>query len=306
MKSIFYQILIILSNLLGDWFFSLVSKGIASGYFMFFPKRVAVGVRFYRALFPGKNRWFYLWCTWRQYQNFTSVYLDRYLARRPGDIRYQAEGAEHIDNALETRKGGVILMSHLGNWDAAAHLLARQWSDIRLMIYMGRRDREDIEQIQKESLTESGIQVVAVDMDAASPFDIVEGVRFIRQGGLVILAADILWHKEQRFAAAEFLGHEIRLPVAPHVMAMLTGAPLYVFFNFRLRNRHYRFELSAPFHLETASRQERDAVIRKSVQRYAALLEQALRRHPFEWYHFEPFLEKRLEESDRTREPPCA
>lgn len=50
----FYRILSLLTRWLGPWFFSLIAGGIAAGYFILFPKRVAVGMRFYQALFPKK------------------------------------------------------------------------------------------------------------------------------------------------------------------------------------------------------------------------------------------------------------
>jgi len=31
-----------------------------------------ISVRFYKRLFPAKRMFFYLWCTWRQYRNFTT------------------------------------------------------------------------------------------------------------------------------------------------------------------------------------------------------------------------------------------
>ena len=76
----FYRGLVFLTRILGTWVFGLVAQGIAAGYFCFAPRRVRVGVRFYRALFPQRSRVYALWCTWRQFRNFTSVYLDRFRA----------------------------------------------------------------------------------------------------------------------------------------------------------------------------------------------------------------------------------
>jgi predicted LPLAT superfamily acyltransferase len=71
---------------------------------------------------------------------------------------------------------------------------------------------------------------------------------------------------------------------------MLSGAPIFVFFSCRTGNRQYHFSLSPPIYVEPAARSKRAAVIRRSVQTYADLLEKNLRENPFEWYHFQPFL----------------
>lgn len=291
MKTLFYHFLILLSRFLGDWFFALVAGGIAAGYYILFPKRVATGVRFYRALFPERPQFFYLWCTFKQYLKFTTVFLDRYRVRARQDITFASEGGEHIDRVLARKTGGILVMSHLGNWDAAAHLLKKEWPDLKLLMYMGKRARDQIESLQKQGLMDSGIRIVAVDPEDSSPLDILEGVRFIENGGLVLMAGDVIWNAEQRYLPARFLGHDIRLPMAPHMLGLLTGAPVFYFFAFRLSDKQYQFYLSPPRFLKTAARKERNAVLQASAQDYADALESALRAHPFEWYHFEPFLQ---------------
>ncbi|MFZ5569445.1 MAG: lauroyl acyltransferase [Thermodesulfobacteriota bacterium] len=291
MRAVFYRLLALLSAVLGDWLFILVARGIAAGYFLLFPRRVGVGLRFYRALFPGRSVYYHLWCTFRQFQQFTTVFWDRCLVRTTDAISFTSEGHDHIEAAMRDKTGGIILMSHLGNWDVAAHLLQRQWQDMRLLMYMGIRDKEEIERLQKQNLAESGIRILAVDTAQGSPLDILEGVRFIREGGLVLQTGDIIWKPEQRSVPARFLGHPIRLPMAPFTLAQVSGAPLFIFFAFRLDARKYHFVLSPPMFLKTTARAEREAAIQRAAQQYADTLEQALRRHPFEWYHFEPFLE---------------
>ncbi|MCP4578353.1 MAG: lysophospholipid acyltransferase family protein [Deltaproteobacteria bacterium] len=289
MKGLFYNFLILLSKLLGSWVFVILSRAVAAGYFVLFPRRVAVGVRFYRVLFPGHGLFHYLLCTWKQYRNFTSVFLDRFLLLESDDITHTSKGREYLDAALG-KTGGIILMSHLGNWEVAAHLLKQQHDDFRMLLYMGIQNKEEIERIQKEDLSHRGIQIVAVDQDGGSPFDIMKGIQFIKSGGFVSLTGDMVWKKDQRTVPVKFLGHEVLLPEIPYLFALLSGAPLFIFFSFRMGKKKYHFTLSKPIHIKAPSRALRNEVIRQSAQKYADLLEQTLRQHPFEWYHFEPFL----------------
>ena len=158
-----------------------------------------------------------------------------------------------------------------------------------MMLYMGRRQKEAIEQFQKEQLRAEGLRIVAVDPEEGSPFDIVEGLRFIKQGGLVAMAGDLLWKSGQRSVTVSFLGHRVDLPVAPYVVALTTGAPLLVFFSFRTGRQTYHFSFSAPIFLDPR-REKRTEAVQQAAQQYARMLEEALRRHPFEWYHFDAFL----------------
>ncbi len=263
---------------------------VATGYFLFFPRRVANSGRIYQALYPNRSRRFHLWCAWQQFHNFTHVFLDRYLLQESDEISYTSEGMDHLERAIDEEQGGILLMSHMGNWEVAAHLLKRKLKNLRLLLYMGVKQKEQIEQIQKETLAHSGIQIIAVDEDGGSPLDIVEGIKFIESGGVVSLTGDLIWKKDQRTIPVRFLGQEVLLPEAPHLFALLSGAPLFIFFALRTGKNRYRFNMSEPIYLAAASREERAGAIQRSAQKYADILEATLRQHPLQWYHFRPLL----------------
>lgn len=294
MKKFLYRSIIILSKIFGLWVFIMFAWIISTGFFLFFPSRVAISVRFYQALFPNRSWTYHIWCTWRQYHNFIYIFLDRFLLQDFGDISYTSEGWEYLEEAVKNKTGGIILMSHMGNWEIAAHLLKRKLEGIRLLLYMGIRHKEQIERMQKDSLSHSGIRIIALNQDGGSPFDIVEGLEFLKEGGLVSLAGDIIWSGDQRIIPVRFLDHEVYLPETPHIFALLSGVPLFIFFSFRTGKKHYHCTITKPKYVKAASRFERKEVIRRSAQEYADVLDQTLRQYPLQWYHFEPFLGKRL------------
>jgi predicted LPLAT superfamily acyltransferase len=294
MLSLFYRSMVFLSRVLGPWLFDLVAKGIAAGYFLFSPRRVAVSVQFYEALFPQRGRAHHIRCTWRQYQNFTSVYLDRLLLNEDGRITCTHSGWENLETAIDRNTGGIILMSHLGNWEIAAHLMQRRRERLRLILFMGMRAKAEIERLQKEDLHRKGIRIHAVAKDSGAPFDLLEGLKFIQSGGLISMTGDKIWHSGQRAVPVSFLGHEVYLPETPHMLAMLSGVPLFIFFSRRTGSRRYHLTVSEPLYVEKARRRERTDAVRRSAQNYANLLEKNLYENPLEWYHFERFLGPRL------------
>lgn len=290
MRERFYTILTTLSKIFGTWLFSLVARGIAAGYFLLFPRRAAASARFYRVLFAGRGWCHAWWCAWRQFQNFTTVFLDRDLLQDSGAIHYTFEGREHLIEAVDQGRGGILLMSHMGNWEVGARLLRRNIPDLRLMLYMGRQAREQIERRQKADLTASGIRIVAADPAEDSPFELIEGVGFLKSGGFVSMAGDVVWRPEQRVVTACFLGHTVRLPEAPFMLALVSGAPLYVFFASARGPRQYHFSVTSPFMVTAETRSRRHSAVAGAAQFYAERLEAQVRRHPLEWYHFKPFL----------------
>jgi len=286
----FYRSLIFLTRVFGTWVFGLAAQAIAAGYFCFAPRRVAVGVRFYRALFPQRSRLYPYWCTWKQFRNFTSVYLDRYRLQERGDIRHTSEGFDHLTRALDSGTGGIVLMSHLGNWEIAAYIMQQKRPHLPLLLFMGKRAADHIDRIQKGELQERGIRVIAIEKNEQAAFDLLEGLRFIQEGGIVSMTGDQVWGADQRAVRVTMLGHEVALPETPHLLAMLSGAPLLMFFTHRVGRGRYHLKIHPPLTIEKVPRRRREETIRRSAQAYADLLEAQVRAHPFEWYHFEPFL----------------
>lgn len=290
MNGFWYTLLVRLGDLCGSWFFTSVARSIATGYFLFSWKKVGESRRFYRALYPGHGRLFHLICTFRQYQNFTTIHFDRFLQGRLGEAAFTAEGWDKLE-AVIGHQGGILLMSHLGNWEMAATLLQKRRTDLRLLLYMGVKEKEGVERLQKEDLRRAGVTIIGVDQEDNSPFSAVEGIQFLRTGGLVSMTGDIVWRADQRKVRVNFLGGHATLPEAPFIFSLVSGAPLFVFFAFRTGRNTYHVRLQGPIPIAPHSRQDRTAAIGRTAQRYADLLEQALRQHPFEWYHFDRFID---------------
>ena len=299
MKDRFYRTLMMLSKGAGIWFFRLVAWGIATGYFLFFPSRVAVSKRFYKALFPSESRIYHLYCAWKQFHQFTDVFLDRFLQSEEHPMHFTHEGWEYLENAVTQRTGGILLMSHLGNWELAAHRLLKSHGkdlpEMKLLLYMGRKHKEQIEQRQKQDLAAQGIKIVAVEREGSAPVDILEGINFLKSGGIVSLTGDRRWREDQRTVPVKFLGHEALLPESPFVFALLSRTPLLIFFATRVGNFAYHCQVLPPVYVDAKDRKDRQRAIGDAAQTYADGLEKVVRQHPFVWFHFEPFIGRKIE-----------
>jgi len=270
----------------GLWLFQTGAWCVATCYYLLFPRRVAASAAFYRALLPGRGRWFYLRCAWKQFHHFTGVFLDRFLLQSGQALTFTCDGLEHLDAVLDRGGGGIILMSHVGNWEIAAYVLKRHRADLSLLLYMGEKQKEQIEKIQKQNLSESGVRIIVAGAAAGTPYDTVEGVQHLKKGGLVSLAGDMVWHAAQRTVPVRFVNRRVDLPAGPHVFAMVAGVPLFHFYSYRTGPRSYHFTIKEPLYVNPASRAERQAAIQASAQAYAESLEGFVRQHPFEWFHF--------------------
>ena len=123
----------------------------------------------------------------------------------------------------------------------------------------------------------------------ALPSGDLEALKFIREGGFVSIAGDLVWTEQRSLVTVRFFNHDVGLPAGPHLLAFVSGAPLFTLFTFRVKKGRHHIVLSTPRQVKAPSRSERNAAILASAQDYASALETMVRQHPFQWYIFEPF-----------------
>jgi len=288
MNTFWYRLLTGTTKICGSWLFVVVSRIIAAGFFILSRRRLE-STRFYAILYPEKGRLYHNWCTFKQFQNFTTIHFDRFLGAQSKPAAYTSEGPEKLDQVIGNH-GGILLMSHHGNWEMAATLLKQQKEGLKLLLYMGIKEKEGLERLQKEDLQKSGVTIIGVEQQSSSPFSAVEGIRFLQSGGLISMAGDVVWRSDQRKIEVNFLGRKAFLPEAPFIFALVSGAPLFVFFAFRCGTNSYRITLSETIAVTPESRHDRAKAISEAAQHYAHILEESVKKHPFEWYHFERFV----------------
>lgn len=288
-QLLFYQFLIALARRNRRLTVKFLARLIGAAFFCLFPRRLKTSVRFYRALFPEKSSWYHLCSTWRQYQNFVDLFTERLFIDQQPDLVYCSQGWQAFEELRAAGCGAIVVMSHLGNWEVAARLFRQRNSQIPLLLLLGRKPDEKIESLQKSTIQNRGIQALTASPEQHGPLDILRPLQMLQAGGVVALTGDRIWHRRQRTVPAVFLGRRVCVPELPHRLALATGAPLFYFFGMKDQQQRFHFSLSAPVFVRAAHRRQRQMAVQTSAQAYARLLEQQVRRYPWQWYHFEPF-----------------
>ena len=295
MRKTYYQLLIAIARKWGTWIFPVFIWPVTGAFFVLFPRRVAGGMDLYRSVHPDRSRLFHLLCVWRQYLHFSRLFVDRFYLHEGIPVHTTSEGWQHLEQALEEGTGGIVLMSHMGTWEMAAGLIRQKRPHLPLLLYMGKKHRERIGTFIKDGLTQSGIRIVTTDPEGGSPLNIIEGVQFLREGGLVSLTGDRSWSGKERTVRVSVFNREAHVLEAPHVLALLSGAPILVFFSFRTGPKKYHMAVMAPYRVKADHRSQRKEAIRRSAQHYADHLERMLRQQPLEWFNFGSFLGRRID-----------
>jgi len=286
-KALIHKTLIRVSLLLGSWPIRFLAWWIAVGYFLFRSPRRRSSIGLYQAIFPKRRLWYYLYCTWRQFHSYAATFAERIEIDRRRGVTTSTQGKEGVVETARRGSGGIILMSHLGSFEIAAH--AFQELGLRLLIIMGEKEAKQVARDQRDAMKARGIHIQVAMAQEDFLFGGVEAIKFVRDGGFVSVAGDLGWTEPRSRLVVNLFDHEVGLPAGPHLLALVSRAPLFTMFTFRVEKGRHLIIMSPPREVKARSRSERSTALQASAQTYARALEEIVRQHPFQWYVFEPF-----------------
>ncbi len=299
MKAFLFKTVFKISTLLGSWPIRFFAWWVSTGYFLFHSFRRSASVELYRVIFPNRGLWYFYYCAWRQFHSFADTYADRLEGDgKKGGIT-SVQGSEGVLEAGRRGSGGIILMSHLGSYEVAAY--AFQERGFKHLIIMGEKEAKQVPSDQREALAARGIHIQVATGQEDSLLGGLEAIKFIREGGFVSLAGDLVWTDPHSRLSVKLFGQEVNLSSGPHLLALVSGAPLFTLFTFRMKRGRHQIFISPPRFVKAASRSERNKALQASAQDYASALEEIVRRHPFQWYIFEPFFRSAAVEEKESK-----
>lgn len=220
---------------------------------------------------------------------FAATLLDRVYMAAGEFSRFEVniEGLALVDRAIQEGRGCVLLGSHLGSFDLM--MLAHRAMDGRPVSVMMRIDpRARLRRI-------AGIDEQALNLiPLGRPDSYLRAHEALTRGEIIGILADRV-DGAATCLDTQFLGRAVAMPVAPHVLAARSQAPVLMCFGLHEGRNRYRIEFvefgpSAP-------RDSRGKALQPAVDRYAGLLEQYARRYPMNWFNFYPYWARGEEKS---------
>jgi KDO2-lipid IV(A) lauroyltransferase len=210
----------------------------------------------------------------RSFREYGRTTADFFWANGMDDAQVRRRSTVHgMERVLEARmqgRGGVITMSHYGNWDMGAlAAIAREVPLTTVMAPLGPKPFTDVVQWarQRNQLE------VHTPQNAARAL-----LRALGQNRCVGLMSDIPGAGPT--VDVEYCGGPVPFSTVPAWLAMRTGAPLLPADCTRHRGGHFEVVIHDPVDVGEGD-SERDVM-----QRVARVLERAVRRRPAQWYPF--------------------
>jgi KDO2-lipid IV(A) lauroyltransferase len=180
-------------------------------------------------------------------------------------------GREHLDQALAGGKGVLLLGGHIGNYDLLAVAVALQGYPLTIV---------------SKSLRNKAVEKVWMSQRAASGLHIAlhrntlrEIVKALRHNGAVGFVID--QHARTDAVVVDFFDRPAATLRSLATIAERTGAPVVPIVAIRQEDGSHEVTIGPPVPLEVVG--DADANARHNTQRFTAILEAEIRRHPDQW-----------------------
>jgi KDO2-lipid IV(A) lauroyltransferase len=222
--------------------------------------------------------------TFQNYGQYLLDYMVMHRLRPSNKERWVEEevGGNYIIEALQGGKGVICITPHLGNWEIGGLLFSFKAGRLNVLT-LDERDL-DTKSFREEMRRRRGIRNIYVNPKDDSPMAVIDAVKALRKNEIVAMLGDRI--ETQKTMTFDFFGKRTPFPIGAAILAMATGAPVLPVFVVMEKSRKYRGIIETPIHFNAASREDREGVIRKGMEKLIKKFEEYIEKYPDQWYNF--------------------
>ncbi len=220
------------------------------------------------------------------YQNyfiFGQTLLDKVIvmAGFGNNFSYEFDGEENLRKIVSGGKGGILISGHVGNWEAAGHLLKRLESRVNVVMYDG--EHQKIKDYLNEVTGGANFNVIVIRDNISHVYEIGEA---LQKNELVCLHAD-RFVEGSKTTTRKFLGGDAKFPLGPFALASTFRVPVSIVFAFKESLTHYHFFGSKLFELNSST--NRADYTEDLTATFVTTLEQMVKKYPEQWFNYYNF-----------------
>jgi predicted LPLAT superfamily acyltransferase len=223
-----------------------------------------------------------LWDCFLHYWEFALNILDRvgFWLGRIDDFTIAFRDHAHFVRLVEEKRGGIILGSHIGSFDAL-RVLADQ-GNIVVNVVMFTAHARMINSVFRWLNPAMDVRIIQLDPGSIKSVFTIKAC--IDRGEFVALLADRVGIGDaKRIGRVEFLGDPTSLPHGPFLLASLLKCPVIFMVALRVADRAYEAFAECVADRVLISRvEDLDALLSE----YAKRLEKYCVRAPYQWFNF--------------------
>jgi predicted LPLAT superfamily acyltransferase len=203
------------------------------------------------------------------------------MAGIENQFSYDFDGEQHLREIVARGKGGILLSGHVGNWEAAGHLLKRLNAKINVVMFDG--EHQQIKKYLDNVTGGKNFNVIVIGTDMSHVYAISDA---LNRNELICLHAD-RFLEGNKTASMSFLNSEAEFPLGPFQLSAGFNVPVSIVFAFKESAKHYHF-----FGSEIVQRTENEAKVHfaeRLMTSFVNELEQKVKQYPEQWFNYYNF-----------------
>lgn len=193
---------------------------------------------------------------------------------------FDFDGEAYLHEIVQQKKGGLLLSAHIGNWEAAGHLLQRLQTNINIVMFDG--EHQKIKDYLDKVTGGRKANIIVIKNDLSHIYAINDA---FSKNELVCMHAD-RFVEGNKTISIDLLGKPARFPVGPFVLATQFKVPVSFVFAMKEHSRHYHFFATPPQVYEAADKKQ---AITNMATDFSGSMEVMVKRYPEQWYNYYDF-----------------
>ena len=223
---------------------------------------------------------------YRNYYIFGQTLLDKVIvmAGIENKFTYDFDGEDNLREIVKSGRGGILLSGHVGNWEAAGHLLKRLNTRINVVMFDG--EHQQIKEYLERVTGGHKLNIILIKQDISHVYAMGEA---LQKNELICLHAD-RFLEGNKTTLIKFLGDEAPFPLGPFLLAASFKVPVSIVFAFKESKKHYHFFGSSL--LTRENNEAKDDFISCLTLAFVKELEEKIKIYPEQWFNYYNFWRK--------------
>jgi predicted LPLAT superfamily acyltransferase len=198
----------------------------------------------------------------------------------PNKFTFDFDGVNNLHQIAAMKKGGLLLTSHIGNWEAAIHLLTEIDAGVNIVVFDG--EHEAIKEYMESVTGKSRVKMIVIRDDMSHIFEISNA---FLNNELVCMPAD-RYVEGNKTVTMRFLGADAKFPIGPFVLGSRFKVPVSFVYGMKESTYHYHFFASG---IKEYLYLEKDEMVQQMMNDFVDSMETKVKTYPEQWYNYYNF-----------------
>jgi KDO2-lipid IV(A) lauroyltransferase len=182
------------------------------------------------------------------------------------------EGTENFDEALNRRKGAIVVAGHFGSWELMGAATSQRGYTVDFLV--GEQHNILVDDLMNDYRRCMGIGIIKMGAAAKGIIKALKNNRFVAMLSDQDAGND--------GTVVDFFNRPASTPKGPAAFALKMNAPIIMAFIVREKNRRQKIIIEEPIFIQRSKNKEDD--IRNLTQAYTSMLEEYIRKYPDHWF----------------------